>query len=261
MSQQQTIPRYLPYLICVLASMFYLYEFVLQVSPSVMTSQLMHDFGIGAAGVSFISAFYYYAYTPMQLPAGLLYDRFGPRRVLTVAILICTAGAFFFCGTTSVAMASAGRFMMGIGSAFSFIGALMLVARWFPPQYFALIAGLVQLMSSIGAISGQIPVAAAVNNFGWRHTLLWVAVAGLLLAAFVWLVVKDHPPGSKKMMIHKKGEFQRLGVVLGRVQTWFVAIYSFAAWGPVVVFAALWAFLISLSVMVLVRQWHQLPVP
>lgn len=206
-----------------------------------MTSELMRDFSVGAAGLSIISAFYYYSYTPMQLPAGLLYDRFGPRRVLTVAILICTAGAFFFCATNSIAMASAGRFFMGIGSAFSFIGALLLVSRWFPPQYFALIAGIVQLMSSLGAICGQIPIAAAVNSLGWRHTLIWVSIFGLVLAVVVWLVVKDHPPGAAVEGTHyEKGELQRLRAVLGKSQSWYIGIYSFAAWGPVVVFAALW---------------------
>lgn len=240
-STMNAVPRYLPYLICILASMFYLYEFVLQVSPSVMTTQLMHDFGIGAAGVSVISAFYYYSYTPMQLAAGLLYDRFGPRRVLTAAILVCASGAFFFCTTHNVAMASAGRFLMGMGSAFSFIGALMLVSRWFPPYYFALIAGIVQLMSSIGAICGQIPIAAAVEDFGWRATLRWVAIFGVGLAILMSLVVKDHPPGAViTPPRHQNGELARLKTVLGKSQTWFTAIYAFSSWGPIVLFGALW---------------------
>lgn len=240
------MPKYLPYLICALASMFYLYEFVLQVSPSVMTHQLMLDFGIGAARVSMISAFYYYAYTPMQIAAGLLYDRFGPRRVLTTAILICAAGAFFFSMTHSVAMASAGRFLMGLGSAFSFIGALMLVSRWFPPYRFALIAGLVQLMSSIGAICGQIPIAAVMDYFGWRHVLFWIAIIGVVLSAVVWLVVKDYPPNmtivtsNTNTKDQKTSELSRLKSVCSKSQTWFTGIYTFAAWGPVVVFAALW---------------------
>jgi MFS family permease len=221
--------------------MFYLYEFVLQVSPSVMTMQLMKACGIGAAGVSVISAFYYYSYTPMQLVAGLLYDCFGPRRVLTAAILVCAAGAFFFCTTHNVAMASTGRFLMGMGSAFSFIGALMLVSRWFPPYYFALVAGVVQSMSAIGAICGQIPIAAAVEDFGWRSTLRWVAIFGVGLAILISLVVRDHPPGAILVRPkNKNSEVGRLGTVLKKSQTWFTGIYAFASWGPIVLFAALW---------------------
>jgi MFS family permease len=245
------VPRYLPYLICILASMFYLYEFVLQVSPSVMTTQLMHDFGIGAAGVSVISAFYYYSYTPMQLAAGLLYDRFGPRRVLTAAILVCASGAFFFCTTHNVAMASAGRFLMGMGSAFSFIGALMLVSRWFPPYYFALVSGVVQSMSAIGAICGQIPIAAAVEDFGWRSTLRWVAIFGVGLAILISLIVRDYPPGTILIRPkNKNSERGRLSTVLRKSQTWFAGIYAFASWGPIVLFAALW------GIPYLVEKYH-----
>ncbi len=119
--------------------MFYMYEFILQVSTAVMTNELMSDLHLNAAELGAMTAFYYYAYTPMQLPAGLLYDRFGPRLLLTLAVSVCALGAFLFAATSNVWMASTGRFLMGIGSAFSFIGALLLVSRWFPPHYFALL--------------------------------------------------------------------------------------------------------------------------
>ena len=185
--------RFLPYIICTLAAMFYLYEFVLQVSPAVMTNELMHDLKLNAAGFGAMAAFYYYAYTPMQIPAGLLFDRYGPRLLITVALLICSLGAFFFGLTNDTAWASAGRFFMGIGSAFSFIGSLVLISRWFPAKYFALLAGLVQMMSSIGAILGEAPLADVVHQFGWRHTIMYVSAIGIFLAVLVWLLVRDHP--------------------------------------------------------------------
>jgi len=238
-------PLLLGTIICVLAAMFYMYEFVLQVSPAVMTNELMRDFGLNAASLGAISAFYYYAYTPMQLPAGLLYDRYGPRLLITIAILICACGAFFFGLTNNAAMASAGRFFMGVGSAFSFIGALLLISRWFPPQYFALLAGLVQLMSSIGAISGQVPLAIAVANWGWRHTIMSLSLFGIFLAIATWMVVRNSPTeaqtGKKEINNHyEKGELKRLRLVCGNKQTWLVALYSFSVWAPIAAFAALW---------------------
>src|SRR6185312_6891955 len=202
-------------IICSLAAMFYLYEFILQVSPAVMTKELMHDLSLNAAGLGAMAAFYYYAYTFMQLPAGLLSDRFGPRFLLTIATLICVLGAIFFAFTHNVALASTGRFLMGIGSAFSFIGALLLVSRWFPPQYFALLAGIVQLMSSIGAIAGEMPLAAAVNIWGWRETMGWLAVLGVVLAVLIWAIVRDKPDGEedfekKPVDNNKENEIKRL---------------------------------------------------
>ncbi len=125
--QKQT--KILPFIVCGLAAFFYLYEFILQVSPGVMTTALMRDFQVDAAVLGTTSAFYFYAYAPMQIPAGLLFDRYGPRLLITLALLICALGAFFFGMTTNLAFASAGRFFMGVGSAFSFIGILILISR------------------------------------------------------------------------------------------------------------------------------------
>lgn len=242
LSLPRTHTKYLvPTIVCILGTMFYLYEFVLQVSPSVMTSHLMRDFQLNAAGLGAMSAFYYYAYTPMQLPGGLLYDRFGPRILMSFAIVVCAIGALLFSMTHSVALASASRFLIGFGSAFSFTGALLLISRWFPPQYFAWMAGLVQLMSSIGAIMGQIPLADAIERWGWRGTLFWIGVSGIVLASLVWLIVRDSPSSihanSQKPQI---AVFKGLRQICQHSQTWYIALYSFLIWAPIVAFAALW---------------------
>ena len=140
------------YLIFFLAASFYLYEFILQVAPSVMAESMMRTFGVTGQGFGFISAFYFYAYAPAQLPAGVLYDRYGPRKLMTFAIILCALGSAFFASTDSIFTACIGRFLIGIGSAFSFIGVLVLISRWFPPYYFAILAGVAQLMSSVGAM-------------------------------------------------------------------------------------------------------------
>jgi len=237
-------PTLLAAMICLLASAFYLYEFVLQVSPAVMTHELIHDFGLNAVSLGTMAAFYYYAYTPMQFPAGFLFDRFGPRRLLTAAILTCAIGALIFGISSSVAMASAGRFMMGMGSAFSFIGTLVLISRWFPARYFAFLTGLVELMSCIGAIVGETPLAIAVSHYGWRHTMMTFAILGLVLGLLIWLVVRDSPEvvlqGNTVQAISRKNILRGLQQVCRNNQTWFVALYSFMVWAPITAFAALW---------------------
>ena len=227
--------------VCLPACFFFLYEFVLQVSPNVMTSELMRDLHVDAAGIGFISGAYYIAYTGMQIPAGLLYDRFGPRILLAIASFICAAGAFAFALTEGVLAASSGRFLMGAGSTFAFIGCLVLVSRWFPAKYFAVLAGVVQLMSSAGAIMGEAPLAAAVETYGWREIMTIIGFAGLVLAAVVFLIVRDSPDRTVHGM-HKshRGELARFLYVLRIPQTWTVALYSFTSWAPILVFAALW---------------------
>lgn len=240
--QDKKVTSIRPYIIFLLAALFYLYEYMLQIAPSVMTHELMTDLKIQSAGLGVISAFFYYAYTPMQLPAGLLFDRFGPRVLLTIAILVCACGALLFAATKTAYIAAAGRFLMGLGAAFSFIGVLVLVANWFPPKYFALFAGLTQLLGAMGAIAGETPLALLVNHYGWQETLLVVALIGVILAASVWYIVSDKPSQAPTVIKSAKEESiaTSLKAVLGKRQTWAIALYSFAIWAPITIFAALW---------------------
>lgn len=237
-------PTFLAAVICILASCFYMYEFILQVSPAVVTNQLINDLKLNAITLGTISAFYYYSYTPMQLPAGLLFDRFGPRRLLTGAILICAVGAFLFGTTSNISIAAMGRFMMGMGSAFSFIGTLVLISRWFPSRYFAFLTGLVELMSCVGAIVGETPLAIAVGHWGWRHAIIFLGIIGFLLSLLTWLIVRDSPESVSKgyrfQPTSKKTFLQSFRQVAANKQTWFIALYSFMVWAPITAFAALW---------------------
>lgn len=225
-----------------LATMFYLFEFVLQMSPAVMTDDLMRSFGLNAIGVSTLTAFFYYGYAPMQLPGGLLYDRFGPRLIISLAVFICTLGALLFCKANSYGVAALGRLLMGVGGAFSFVGVLIIASRWFPAKYFALIAGLLQLLGSVGAIAGQVPLAAVVARIGWRQTIFSVFLVGVVLMILVPLIVRNYPKGvevpEKKKLGH--GELYNLKTIFKNKQTFVIALYSFFVWMPMIVFGALW---------------------
>jgi MFS family permease len=230
------------FMIIIMAVLFFFYEFVLQVSPSVMTDDLMRDFSLTAVGVSTLAAFFYYAYAPMQLPGGILYDRFGPRKMLTFAVAVCTLGALLFSQAHSFALAAVGRAMMGFGGAFSFVGVLLLAARWFPNKYFPVLAGIIQALGCIAAIVGQIPLAEVVGKFGWRPTLFTVFCIGVVLVILMPLIVRDYPKGAvipEKKKIGR-GEWENLRIIFRNKQTWMVALYTFFSWSPCVVFAALW---------------------
>lgn len=230
------------YMIFFLAASFYLYEFILQVAPSVMAEPMMKTFGVTGEGFGFISAFYFYAYAPTQLPAGVLYDRYGPRKLMTFAIVLCALGSAFFASTDSIVTASLGRFLIGIGSAFSFIGVLVLISRWFPPHYFAILAGIAQLMSSVGAIFGEMPLASLVNSIGWRNASFLLAIVGFILAGFFWIFIRDFPHQKNQTVPNHylRDEWKRLVEVCKHSYTWIIGSYAFAIWTPIAVFAALW---------------------
>ena len=238
----QTHRRRSAYFIFFLAATFYLYEFVLQVAPSVMAAPMMRTFHVTAEGFGIISAFYFYAYAPMQLPAGLLFDRYGPRKLMTAALVLCSIGSFFFASTDSVITASLGRLLIGTGSAFSFIGVLVLLSRWFPAQHFAILAGIAQAMSSAGAMFGEVPLAALINAIGWRQASFILAAIGLFLAILLWFFIRDYPhQPTQSMPTHRfRDEWQRLTEVCRRAYTWQTGAYACAIWTPIAVFAVLW---------------------
>lgn len=235
-------PLFNAYCVFLLAASFYMYEFILQVAPSVMAEPMMRTFHVTAEGFGVISAFYFYAYAPMQLPAGLLFDRYGPRRLMTTALIMCAFGSFFFASTESVVTACLGRFIIGIASAFSFIGVLVLVSRWFPAKRFALFAGIAQAMSSVGAITGEAPLAALTELVGWRKASFILAGVALILSTLLWRFIRDYPDNStqKKPANHIKDELYRLIEVCKHAYTWIIGAYAFSIWTPIAVFAALW---------------------
>jgi MFS family permease len=225
-----------------LAAAFLCYEMALQVSPSVMTHQLMRDLSIDAAGLGIISGFYFYSYTLMQIPAGLLFDRYSTRWLTTISLLVCAAGATFFGMADSVMFASLGRFFMGLGSAFAFIGVLVVATRWFSLKYFAFLVGIAQFLAAMGAMGGEAPLATAVNSYGWRVTITWLAFVGGLLALCILFIVHHKPEGSEHSAQKSRdfGIMRSIRTVLGNTQTWWLGLYAFANWAPITAFASLW---------------------
>jgi MFS family permease len=229
--------------IFVLASLFLSYEMILQVSPSIMTQQLMSEFNINAAILGVIASLYFYSYTAMQIPSGLLYDRFGPRLLITIACGLCAAGSLFFGITHSVFLLGLGRFLLGIGSAFAYVGALTVAARWFPPSTFALFVGILQFIGCIGATCGAYPLAQVIDLIGWRSTMNYLGILGICLTVLCGLFIRNRPPqdADAPADLHHHLSFAKsVKAVVSQNQTWALAVYSFCNWAPALIFPALW---------------------
>jgi MFS family permease len=220
-----------------LAASTFLYAFLQRVSPSVMVEDLMRGFGVGAAVLGSLSAFYLYAYAALQIPLGLLFDRFGVRRLMAGSLLVSAAGSLIFAFAPSIEFAYAGRLLVGAGAACSFVGALTVTALWMPQPRFALLAGLIQLLGMTGAIFGQAPLAALVGAAGWRGGLAAMGALAAVLAVALYATLRDKPrPATGTLPIRAA-----LRRVLTVRETWTSAIYGFAMTGPMLAFGSLWA--------------------
>ncbi|MCP3680735.1 MAG: MFS transporter [Gammaproteobacteria bacterium] len=238
--QQPMLGRVKPWLIFLLAALFLFFEMGLQVSVSVIAPQLMSTLGLTAAGVGLVVSFYYYSYTVMQIPAGLLFDYMSIKKLISVSLLMCIIGTLFFSLTSTPLLAAIGRLLMGFGSAFAFIAVLYVASVWFPSRYFAVMAGVTMVLGATGAMAGQMPLAFLVNHFGWRHALMILASAGAILMVLVLFFVEDRHPKASMASISLTEIKVGLVTVLKRRITWVVAAYAFTIWAPITAFASLW---------------------
>ena len=230
-----------PVFICVLATLFYVYDYFIQVAPSIMTQQLMQAFSIGAGGLGVLSACFYVSYTLMQIPAGLLLDRLGARVLIALAVLGSAIGVTLFGVTYSYAIAGLARFIIGMGAAFSFISALFLISRWFSHRHFSIAAGMVQMGGCLGSLFGLAPLAVLVNSIGWRHSMILTGLITFAFAFLFWIFIRDGKDTAEKQAHPApKKEIQRLKFVLRKPQVWWIAAVGFLSWVPVAIVGALW---------------------
>lgn len=229
-----------PWLIWMIAASFFFYKYLIQVSPSVMTNDLMQAFQVNGAGLGNLSAFYFYSYLVMQVPVGVLLDRYSPRLLVTAAIFLCSLSTLAFSQTHSLWLACLSRALMGMGAAFAAVSCFKIAALWFAPKRFALVSGMFMTAAMLGAVGGQMPLSVLVQSVGWRAALVWVSVAGAALGVIYFLVIRD----KQIKTAHHVQEKEKVSVLLCRIimnkQAWALSLYSGLAFAPVSVFGGLW---------------------
>ena len=234
---------FLPWIVWGLGCLFYFYENLIQVSPSVMSHELMRDFSVTSQTLGILSGIYFYSYAGMQLPGGVMIDYFGPKRLLTIATLVCAIGTILFGMTNSFYMACLARLMIGFGSAFAVVGTMKLATNWFPAERFAFLTGLMVTIGMLGSIGGEAPLAFLVDHFGWRESMIIMGTIGLILAIFIYIVTADVPKVSiVKYPVHHEEEhvIKNLLELVKNKQLWLVALYGGLMYMSTPVFCGLW---------------------
>lgn len=233
--------HWLPYIIGLIASTFYLYDFLVRVMPAAMSDELMRSFSIGADKLGMLSSLFFYGYALMQVPAGTLFDKYSPTKLLSLMLLLCAIATAFFGISHNFYIASFCRFVIGFTSAFAYIGALKIGVNWFPTKHFALYSALVQVLGCVGGIIGSGPVAALMQTYSWQQTTFIIAFLGILFTILNWFTLRDHPDYkiTKSTQVTKSSDKQ-FRTVLANQQQWWVALYGFSIWSPVSIFASLW---------------------
>lgn len=240
-SQQNVWRSLLPWLMWMLAALGVPYQFLLQSSTSVMIDSLQHSLAMTPAQVGFLSSSFFYTYLLLQIPAGLLVDRYGARLVLSVGVFICSIACFGFAHASTAYMAIFTRMLMGLAMAPAVSAGMAVAAKWFPPKRFAIVAGMTEMIGMTGGGLGEIYLAKMIQHLGWRQTLNYCFVAGLVLTIVMALFIKNQPGQRAEQKPNPEPLAQQLRCVLKLPQVWLNGLYVGFMFAPMPIFAGMWA--------------------
>ncbi|MDF2529200.1 MAG: major facilitator family transporter [Gammaproteobacteria bacterium] len=233
----------LPWLVWSISAAFVLYQFLLQSSISVMIPELMHALKINIVSIGLLSSSFFYPYVVLQIPAGILVDRFGARVLLISSILLCALASIVFAMAKIMLVAELSRILMGVASAPAVVCGMYLACRWFDKGKFALVAGMIEMIGLMGGAVGQFFLAHLVTNWGWRASMVTCAVVALILLLLCILLVFDHP--KEKVVSCTPMDmsllFKKFLQVMFIPQIWIACIYSGLMFSIITGFAGLWS--------------------
>ncbi len=175
----------------VLAS--YVLSFFHRIAPAALAGDLTRAFAINGAVLGTLAATYFYVYTLLQIPVGVLADTLGPRRILTAGSLIAGIGSLAFALAPTWEIAAAGRTLVGVGVSVAFIALLKVSAVWFPANRFATLNGITLFAGNLGAVIAGAPLAWLVTQTSWRVIFIVLALLSVGLGVATWLRVRDRP--------------------------------------------------------------------
>eukprot|EP01035_Chromulina_nebulosa_P022500 gene22500-29137_t len=230
------------YAIWASVALFFFYQYILRVSPSIMVNELRFDFSLTAEQFSYFGAFNLYAYSLLQIPVGLLVDKFGVKRIVTLSIALCVFATIIGSFTHNLYIAYLSRFLMGAGSACSFMCTLKIVVDYIPKNKNGLWMGITLALGVAGALVAGKPLSLAMDLYGWRHALLLTTIIGVSIFVLVFIVFPRE--NSPVQAIGNKTSARDIFLSVREIMsTKMVLIYAFLAVGlytPLSVMADLW---------------------
>ncbi|NTV11974.1 MAG: MFS transporter, partial [Zoogloea sp.] len=216
-------------------------SFFQRFAPAGIASDLAAAFNPSAASLGELAATYFYVYTVMQIPTGILVDTLGPRRILLLGGLTAAAGSLIFGLAPTLNVALVGRTVIGLGVSVTFIAMLKIIALSFDERRFATLVGLAMLLGNLGSMLAGTPLASVAQIASWRSVFIGAAVASAVIGIACWLTVRDRAPAAGHARFDRTVILGGLWSVLKNRATWPAAIMNFGIAGSFFAFAGLWA--------------------
>lgn len=248
--QEKTRYTKLAWIVTLTASLFFFYEFIQMNMFNAINTQLRETFKLDAVSLGQLFSMYFYANFLCLFPAGNLLDRYSTRKLLLLAISICTIGTFLFALATEYWVAALGRFMVGAGASFCFLSCIRIASRWFSPHHMAFVTGVVVTMAMLGGLVAQTPFKLLVDFLGNYHYALYMnAALGVVILIATFFIVQDRPPDAlgaareDERHLNELGLWRCIKLAMLNPQNWLGGIYTALMNLPVFVLGGLWGIL------------------
>lgn len=228
------------------SSLFVISQFY-RASNAVLAPLLIRDLSINTEELGLMSASFFYAFALTQIPLGILLDRVGPRRTMTVLSLVAVLGAVIFAWAESFSAGVIGRVLLGIGMACNLMGTLKLLTTWFGPATFATLSGIVISIGTLGNMVATTPLVLLVQRMGWRMAFTLVAGINLLQILILYTVVRDRPPekvsagNTSRFELKMKDVLAGLRMLFAKKDYWIISCGAFFRYGVFAALQTLWA--------------------
>jgi len=217
----------------------YFLSFLYRVVNAVLAPELLRDLGIGPSTLGLLTATYFIAFASFQLPLGVLLDRFGPRRVEALLLLVAALGALCFARADSIAQLILGRALIGLGVSACLMAAFKAYTQWFTAEKWPLINGFQMAAGGLGALAATSPVQWLLPWAGWRGVFLVLALCTLLVAALVFFLVPEKETAAQGERFGN--QIRGIGTVFTSLDFWRVAPLTGLSQATFFAIQGLWA--------------------
>lgn len=226
------------YLAWTAVAIAYAIAFLQRVSPQTVSLSFMRDFGTDASGVAMLASSYFWGYTLMQIPAGLLVDRYGVKRVVLGSMAASAFGSLAFALAPNLVDVFIARLIVACGDALVFTALLKLVAQSFADERFGVMSGISQVSGYVGGVIATTPLAAAISGFGWRACFVVIACVGVANLAFASVTLK--PAAASQTTKTFRSVLRAAWQALGSIQNWGVAMTFASHFAVVTTLSGVW---------------------
>ena len=233
---------------------FSVFQFLLQGSVGVFAEGMKKTFQIDAAGIGLLSSSFFYSYIGMQIPAGIVYDKFGLKKVASTAVSVMILGCFLLAWAPSLEIAMISRVLMGMGCSCGFVGLLFGIKKWFSSRQFPLVVALSECLAMAGVGLANNILSRGVEAFGWRMALVGCGLVAILLLVSILRYLEAETEDVSEQVASGQPSAAAL---LRKVPSWHVlkirevwigGLFSACLFSVLSVFVALWAIPFLMSV-------------